>query len=373
MILQLLFDDKFGDYAIEQFARFGNEVHFVFLCNDANITPKYIKKFEATSVVAYSTPEYQALLDSLGNYNAVITHGLFDQMQYDIIRHLPSHTKLAWVLWGAEVYARSNRFTKNLSKTSRAFYYAHLLKGKIKGKKKKNTNVPMDVLQRIDYLLGSSTELYEDVCKFLNKPTLKHLTYSYFTVEDLVGKDLLLEHIRGNNILLNNSSCVEANHLNALWKLWRSGLSADSKLIIPLSYGDIWFGRIIERVAKLLFKDKCVTLHDFMPRNEYNKIVVTCGTFISNHYRPNAFGNILTALWLGAQVYVSKYNVQTKFLLRLGFKINIIEEGFKPQGKGATMVLDENEILKHREIILANYGKEVMDRNVDNIFQELNR
>lgn len=109
-----------------------------------------------------------------------------------------------------------------------------------------------------------------------------------------------------------------------------------------------------------------------MPRNEYNKIVVTCGTFISNHYRPNAFGNTLTALWLGAQVYMSKYNVQTKFLIRLGFKVNIIEEGFKPQGKDPAMILSEKDILRHREIIWANYGKEAMDNNIKRIMIELN-
>lgn len=370
MVLQLIFDDKFGDYAIEQFARFGNDVHFVFLCDSAKNTPKFVKRLDAVSIIAYATPEYKVLLQSLDKYKAVITHGLFSHMQYDIIRHLPANVKLAWVLWGAEIYARSDRYVSHLSKTSKVFYYLHLLSKAIKGKKSKNTDVPFDVLQRVDYLLDDSSEFYNDVCVFLNKPSLKFLTYSYYTLEDLIGEDLLTERINGHNILLNNSSCVEGNHLNAMFKLWRYGVPSGSKVIIPLSYGDIWFGRVIDRIAKILFKDQYTPLYDFMPRQEYNKIVVGCSSFISNHYRPNAFGNILTALWLGARIYMSKQNLQAKFLQRLGLSINFIEDKFNRDSYSLSS-LDETN--RNRAIIRAYYGKSAMEKNVESIILELNK
>jgi hypothetical protein len=109
-----------------------------------------------------------------------------------------------------------------------------------------------------------------------------------------------------------------------------------------------------------------------MPRTDYNKLVQSCSVFIANHHRPNAFGNTLTALWLGARVYVSKDNIQTEFLQRLGLHVNIIEKDLNKNNPNLFTPLSENEREDNRRIIRKIYGKGQMTENINTLIDMLN-
>ena len=370
MILQVIFDDKFGDYAIDQFQNYQDRSRIVLVAS-RNDTIQHVHKIQKQDIIIYKSPEYNELIAHLSDYKAVIMHGLFSYIQYDIIRHLPQETKLAWVLWGAEIYARSDTYTSYLAPLTKYVYRHKRIIDKLHKRRNPYNDVSLDILHRVDYMLGSSMELFEEVKAYVGNSAMKHLQYSYFTLEQLIGEDMLNQTVNGNNVLLGNCASLENNHIEAMLRLKRLGLPKDSKLITPLSYSTLWVKNMINQVGHVLFKNQFFPLLNFMPRQEYNRLVQSCSVFIANHHRPNAFGNVLTALWLGARVYASKKNVQTRFLQRLGLHINTMEYDFNTKNADLYNPHTDTEREEDRAILRSIYGKEQMDKNIDKIVSAL--
>lgn len=370
MILQVIFDDKFGDYAIDQFRNYQDKTRIVLVAS-RNDTIQHVHKIQEKDIIIYASPEYKELIAHLSDYKAVIMHGLFSYIQYDIVYHLPKETKLAWVLWGAEIYARSDTYTTYLGPLTKFVYWQKCMIDRFRKRPSPYNDVSLDILRRVDYLLGSSMELFEEVKKYVGNPAMQHLQYSYFTLEQLLGDDMLNQTVKGNNVLLGNCASPENNHIEAMLRLKRIGLPKGTKLITPLSYSTLWVKNIIFKIGHVLFKDQFYPLIDFMPRQEYNRLVQSCSAFIANHHRPNAFGNTLIALWLGARVYVSNKNVQTKFLQRLGLHVNIIETDLNRNNPNLYTPISEKEREENRNIIRKMYGKEQMQKNVETIISTL--
>lgn len=369
MILQITFDDKFVDYVVEQFSDYSSMSRIVLLTYDYK-SIKYSKKIDKENIITYKSREYYELFDSLEQYNAVIMHGLFDPMQYEVIRKLPNKVKLAWVMWGSEIYSRSENRNKCFSIITKSIVKIHdFVSIKVKGKPILNREVPIEILKRVDFLLGSSLEIFNDVKGYLNK-SIKHLCYSYYTIEEVIGKDLINKFSSGNNLMVGNSSSAENNHIEILYKLKKNKTISNLRCFFPLSYGEQWIKNIINSIGKFFLGDKFVPLLNFIDRNKYNEIMLSCGVYISNHHRPNAFGNILTALWLGLRVFVSDKNIQTRFLKNLGLKVNIIEKDLNT-AVFPLSTLPMEEVLYNRKIIERFYGKEQMKNNINNIVKTL--
>lgn len=370
MILQVIFDDPFGNHVVEQFRDYTDVTRIVLVTyNSKNIHD--VRNFPDKDIIVYGTQEYKDMIAQLADYKAVIMHGLFSPIQYDIVRKLPASVKLAWVLWGAEIYTRRDVYTSHLAPLTRFVYCFKQVKDVLANRRGKKNEVPMDVLKRVDFLMGSSLELFEEVKAYIGSPNMKHLQYSYFTLERLIGDDMLDKTINGCNILLGNSATPDNNHLDVLWKIKRVGLLKNKKLIVPLSYGDPWIRNLMGKVGKFMFNGQFYPLLEYMPRTEYNKLVQSCSVFIANHHRPNAFGNTLTALWLGARVYVSKDNVQTKFLQRLGLHVNIIENDLSKNNPNLFTPLSEYEREDNRRVIKEIYGRDQMRKNIQYIIDIL--
>lgn len=369
MILQITFDDKFIDYVVDQFSEYSSQSRIVLLSYNPD-SIRYTTKILKENIITYKSKEYYNLLDSLAQYSAVIMHGLFDPMQYEIIRKLPNKVKLAWVMWGSEIYSRKENKKKYLAKYTKLIYtIRESLKRKTKNDKFNHEDVPLEILKRVDYLLGSSLELFYDVKNYL-KETVEHLKYSYYTIEDVVGEDLINKYAYGNNILIGNSSAIENNHIEIIYRLNKIKISNNIKCYFPLSYGEAWVRNFINSIGKFFFTSQFKPLLTFMQRYKYNEIMLSCGVYISNHYRPNAFGNILTALWLGLRVFVSDKNIQTRFLKNLGLKVNIIEKDLNT-AVFPLSTLPKEEVLYNRKIIERFYGKEQMKNNINNIVRTL--
>lgn len=369
MILQVIFDDQFGNYAIEQFRDYRDRTRIILITSGSY--PQRIHDIPQQDIVVYNSSEYKELIAHLSDYRAVLMHGLFSYIQYDIIRHLPKETKLAWVMWGGEIYYPENASLFRLAPITRFAYTIKQLKNRLCGEQDCATKVPIDILRRVDYMLGSSLELYEEAKSYIGNPNMQHLMYSYFTLERLIGEDSLDKTVNGENILLGNSAAVENNHFDILLHLKRVGLPKNVQLITPLSYSTPWVKIWANKMGKILFGNQFYPILSFIPRPEYNKLVQSCSVFIANHHNPNAFGNVLTSLWLGARVYVSNLNVQTQFLQRLGLHANSIETDLNKKNPNLYKPLSDKERDENRTIIRQIYGSEQMRKNIANIVSAL--
>lgn len=360
MILHLLFDDIFGDYAIRQFS--GEEMRSEFVVVSDSSECSFLK--ERIRVVLVGTEDFLQLQSSLNHYNAVVFHGLFYPWQEKLLRTVPDHVKVAWVFWGGEIYCRKDVCARFLTPRSKALVALQRMKRWLRNKKQPSGyEIPFDLLKRIDYCLTDVPEDFVFVKKYLGTPIVK-LWYNYYSIEETIG-DLLDESIDGTNVLLGNSCTIECNHLDGFMRLSHLPLK-DSKIVVPLSYGPSWLRSFLLKEGKRQFGGCFCPLVEFLPRSEYNAVLKSCSVAIMPHYRPQAFGNILTALWLGTRVYLSEKNILYPFFKRLGVVVFSIEHDLKRSNPSVFLPLSNDQVEQNRCAISAVYSKEKMhQRNLE--------
>lgn len=368
MILHLLFPDKFGEYAIRQFSAPEMHSEFVIVSNSFSIDTANSGK--GTRVVHEDKPEFDSLLNNLSDYKAIVFHGLFFPWQERILRAVPKKVKVAWVFWGGDIYNRDDIRDNYLSSSSRWLLQKQSIKRILKKRRvSERYEIPYELMRRIDYCLTDIPEDYSFVKDYL-KNNIKELWYNYYSVEETIGA-LMNSRCNGKSILIGNSSSLECNHLNGLWAIKKMNLDSVGRIYAPLSYGESWLRNEIITRGKRMLGNKFYPLTDFLPREEYNRIIQSCTVAIMPHYRPQAFGNILTALWLGTRVYMSTRSQLFVFFKRIGIIIFSIEEDFNRKNALALLPLSDNEVEINRKIISSLYDTSIMDQKNRIIVQTL--
>ena len=368
MILHLLHDDKFGEYAIRQFSE--EKMCSEFIVVTHSYAPDCSDKFEGLQTIRADREEFQNLLQHLGDYKAIVLHGLFYPWQESVLRAVPNHVKVAWVFWGGDIYGRKDIAANYLSTSSQWLQRKQDIKRLIKGKKELSRfEIPYELLQRIDYCLTDIPEDFAFVKKYFNSD-IKELWYNYYSVEETIGELVNAEH-DGDNILLGNSSSLECNHIDGMRQLKKFKLGS-SKIVVPLSYGESWIRKAILKKGRRMFGDRFMPLISFIPRPEYNRIIQSCSVVVMPHYRPQAFGNILTALWLGSRFYLSNRNPLLPFFKRIGTVIFSFEDDLSPDNQTSLSPLSVDQMEQNRKIIASIYGRDAMHKKNLEIVNVLN-
>ena len=369
MILHLLFYDIFGEYAIRQFS--GEEMYSEFVIVANSNDPNCSNKFNGIPVILEDEDGFLALLDRLGEYKAIVLHGLFYPWQERVLRAVPEHVKVAWVFWGGDIYGRKDIADNYLSASSKWLRRKQNLKRLIKHRKvQERYEIPYELLKRIDYCLTDIPEDFAFVKQYLGTD-IKELWYNYYSVEETIGS-LINSRCNGNNILLGNSSSLECNHIDGLRAIKKMDMASSAIVYAPLSYGESWLRKEISRRGKRLFGEKFHPLTGFLPRTEYNRIVQSCSVAVMPHYRPQAFGNILTALWLGTRVYMSNRCELFVFFRRIGVFIYSIEDDLNAGNTSALLPISEEETEVNRRVIASLYGIDAMQEKNKIIVKTLN-
>jgi hypothetical protein len=371
MILHLILDDKFTDYAINQFLEIEDSSHFVLLVDADTYNVNFIERKKEIQLINIQSPIYKQFCSTINEYQAVILHGLFSPLQVNIIQFLDDDTKLAWVFWGGEIYGRNDIKLDFLSRKSKYIYYYRYLKRLLKGNFRKDDHffAPKSIFNRIDYCLTDVHEDYEYIKKYTDSP-MKELWYNYYSIEETIG-ELVNQNVNDNNILVGNSCNLENNHIDAFQKLRQFNLP-NKKVIVPLSYGQNWLRKIILKNGFKYLGSSFIPLTDFVKLNEYNQIILSCSVVVMNHYRPQAMGNLLTAFWLGARVYMSNKSHLYNYFKRLGVLVYSIEDDLNVMNKMSLTPLTESEVEHNRSILRREYGKENMMKKIKELVQILN-
>ena len=356
MILHLLFDSKFGEYAIRQFSDSIMCSEFVLVTDSS--TPVYSEKYKNVRIIKAEEDEFSSLLCGLGEYKAIVFHGLFYPWQKRVLEAVPDHVKIAWVFFGGDLYDRQDVRKRFLSVTSKWLLAIQNMKRLLRGRfVSPKYEIPLQLLKRIDYCLTDIPEDFAFAKSYL-KSDIKDLWYNYYSIEETIG-DLVDSTCSGNNVLIGNSCSLTCNHLDGLRLAREMKLPTEAKVYVPLSYGESWLKNAISKWGRLLLGDRFTPLTSFLPREEYNLIIKSCSIVIMPHYRPQAFGNILTALWLGSRVFLSVRNDLFPFFKRIGAVVFSVEHDLDDSSV-VLGPLSEIEREQNREVISSLYGKEVM-------------
>jgi dTDP-N-acetylfucosamine:lipid II N-acetylfucosaminyltransferase len=362
-ILHILPDDKFTCYAIEEFNVQPGLSDYVVLTASPGDLPVYT--YGEARVIVEGSRDYYEFLNEIKQYKAVIFHSLLSSRTGEIFGCLPSAVKVGWVFWGREVYGRKELSKKFLGRETTLLYYSqridHIIKripefrrGKRPGKGV-SAELKTSAFRRIDVCITDIAEDYEFV-KNLFGCSFQFAWYNYYSIEDMLGK-LTGCTITGQNILLGNSMTLSNNHLEAFEVL--SEFSLDGrKIIVPLSYGEMNYREMILNAGMKKLKDHFLPLTDFMPRGDFNEHVLSCSVCVMNHYRHQALGTTLSALWFGARTYLSNRSTTYNYLKRLGIILFSVEDDLKPSNPEALKPLDPKMAAINKSILLKEYGRE---------------
>ena len=354
MILHLLLDEKFSDYVISQFYAGDMFSDFVLFSPTRNLI--HFHHIEKVRVVnPYNEEELQLLLPDLSNYNAVVFHGLFANWQDWLLQRLPPDVKKAWVCWGGEIYGQPDLQYTFLKPITKIVYRLHQI---ISPERRKSSIFPKEEIQKLDYCLCSMNAEYEFVKKYL-QCDIKHLRYTYYSIDETVGS-LKDKQSKGNNIFIGNSATIENNHLESLLRLKRIGIG-ERKIVMPLSYGFPWIRNMCLKVGYRLFGKRFTPLTEFILREEYNAKMLDCAVMIQGHLREQAHGNIVTGLWLGMRVYLSEKGIDYRHFKQLGCKVFSIERDLKADNPNALTPLSDDDVAYNRNILLEIYSNENID------------
>lgn len=366
MILHLLTDEKFTDYAIQQFSAPEMESEFVLV--PSNNMMEHVKLIGRCTVMRQQSPEFDALLNRIGQYTGIMLHGMFwGKWQTPVLQHVPNNVKVAWYFWGGDIYARHGLEPQFLAPITGSLYRLH--------ERKKNIavdtswEIPLKLYNRINYCLTAEQEEYE-FAKQYTGANFEFIWYTCYSLEETVGS-LMNSRCEGNNIWLGNSAAVWNNHFDVLWTLRKSGLlrkPKNERVIIPLSYGDPWVRNLILKLGKLLLGKRMQALTEFMPRNEYNALMLSCSTMIIGYWEPAGQGNVITALWLGMRVYLSEKSIAYNFFKRIGVQIYSIESDLK---KYQFTPLSEEVRAENRKVLTKWFSKQHVMEAVQNVVHAL--
>ena len=357
MILHLLTDEKFTDYTIKQFS--GSEMCSEFVLIPSNGLMNLVALTDRCTIVRQNSPEFDALLSRLDQYTCIILHGLmWVSWQQQILDNVPDNVKVAWVFWGGEIYSRQVEYYKFLAPITKAIC---LFRRMVKGNKKATSDdIAYRYFQKIDYCLTDEREEFEYASRFAQKQ-YEYQWYNYYSLEETIGT-LLSERCAGNNIMIGNSANAKNNHFDILWKMHcnRKKLNeANRKLVVPLSYGDVWVRERVKRFGKRLFGDRMQALDTFISRDEYNALMLSCSTMILGYMQPAGQGNIITGLWLGMRVYLSEKSMTYQYFKRIGCVVYSMESDLKKYGYAP---MEEKDVEKNRAVLKQWYSKESMHK-----------
>ena len=336
-IANIVLDEKFVDDIITLHSLTNDVcVHHYFLMEE-NFSGKfkYIDKNRDEIIVLDSFQFIKRM--SGAEYSAVFLHSLYALPLLKILQ-IPSNIKVFWFAWGYDIYGENKLIPINLygHKTNAFLYSTYKLNRFKKVREYLHQflffcrhgflleKLYMRAVQRIDYFSGVLPVEFQ-MAKRNPYFRAEEIMYSYGNSASFNCKI----SNGGTNWLIGNSADPSNNHLDLFDFLKLLDIKG-RKIYVPLSYGgnQKYIEEVI-RVGESLWGEDFVPLTQFVPKEEYLKIVDSCGFACFFHERQQAIGNIEMALRNGCKVFLSNTSVAYKHYKQIGVGIYTVQEDLK--------------------------------------------
>lgn len=371
-VANFIIDEKFIDWQI-QYHDLTNETcqHDYFFVG--NKTYKFVKQ----SAQRIKKIKKEEVLNVVLDYDAVFLHSLFG-MPIDLIPKIDRKIKVFWFAWGYDIYNNPEPrplVNINLYHPATKRYMRGDIKGlffntlmQIRGcLKKRGRKYYLKAVNRIDYFSGVIPEEYYIVKQECPCFRAKPVNYSYCNISRFSNNEMDDIKIQvGENIILGNSTAYTNNHLDILNDM-KSLEIGKRKIFAPLSYypNQRYVNRI-KKEGRRLFRDSFVALTDFLPIDEYNKIVKSCGFSILGVERQQGYGVLLSSLFIGSKVFLFESSILYRHCQNLGLKVFTIEKDLISNNVFVPLTCEE--ALNNRRIINARSTKDYMLKKLYDIY-----
>lgn len=368
MILHIVSDNIFVDMAYRVFETVypgKNE----FILAERNNKLKYIKNTPVDYVHRLNIIK-KSFSDNLKNYEMVILHGM-DDFKMQCVLKADSSIKFVWIGFGGDYYKHSILSdelllpkTLKLKEELENFYKLNQMANKFLFKLKKlikkilfEENNELETINKIKFFSPVLKEEFNLVKEKVPNFKPKYLSWNYGSLEDLI-KGFEGFGVTEQNILLGNSASFSNNHLDAIEFLSKIDLEG-KKVICPLSYGDLNYGKSILVAGNETWGKNFIPLIDFMPIDKYIELISSCSIVIMNHLRQQALGNIITMMYLGAKVFLDERNILYHFFKNEGAHVFSTQQLIDDHSL-INSFLSQSEIETNKLILRRHWSREAI-------------
>ena len=278
-----------------------------------------------------------------------------------ILGRIPARTLRVWSGWGGDYYGSNAWPTSGQlgPLTSRYERRRMSLPGRILRMRRNLKGArPFARAARVTDVF--SAPIPDDLTVFRRRFRGFQGVYSQLNYASVEDSFTAAPDVAGDDILLGNSASLTGNHFEALELLAEKG-TGGRRIIAPLSYGDVAYADAVSQRGAELFGSDFVALRDFMPLDDYQRIVGGCSIVVMGHRRQQGVGNIALAMWSGARVFLDQRSPLAAFLQRQGAKIGTLDELRRagvPLARTSPSELDDNRVVLQRfwgrDTVIAN-------------------
>jgi hypothetical protein len=383
-------DDKFIDPTIQLFEEVIPHESIYYVNKLKNSDFKYVKSSNVIRVDLSIQQEKKDLLQFINSNTShvVFLHALESNKQNLVFEILPIIKKV-WFIWGYDLYSNWSLLKQNIYEPNTQSllnlktdlktklihnpfsFYLFQKRHLVKKISKKAYNILSNAFdtpfyraaQLIDYVVPVVPTEYH-IIKKMNLPA-QYAPFTYGCIEDLLG-DKINERVNNQpNILVGNSADPSNNHLEVFLELSKLDLQ-DRKVYVPLSYsGNSQYKENVLQVGRELLGSNFYPLLDFMTLEEYNKILLSCGTLIFNHVRQQGVGNIITLGYLGATLFLNAKSPVYSYYQSLGMKIFTIQEVFSQLSN----TLEEQQLKNNQKMLFSLYSRSAVHDKIKTLVQ----
>lgn len=326
-VLHIVRDDKFIDGPLNRFENDGRfENLAVMIVDSPNYKFRLIKNTNRIKLL-YNKRMVKDILRS-SNYDAIMFYSLRD---YHIFSYIPQDIIVIWWAWGCDLYGDRYFLDIPLFKPRTQKYRDKQNASIISKIKTCLIKIPIvrifrdgnrdKAIKRIDFFQPVIHTEYELMHKY---PGFKADEFYYpraHSFERLINGEL---PVHGKNIIINHSATYPCNHLD-VWSDIKDYIPSDSTVYFPINYGLEEYADFLSKT--LITKDvNIVFLKEFLPREDYFKLVDSCSYAVYGVLRQAAMANIYRCLAMGIKLFLYKDSLVYKYLTDLGFVVFAIED-----------------------------------------------
>jgi len=248
---------------------------------------------------------YLQLVLAMHKAKKIILHGLFDLRVIQILWAMPWLLKKCyWAMWGGDLYVYS------LGERSKAW--------------KRGEFFRRSVIRNMGHFISYITGEYDLAKKWYGANGEHHRCFMY-TSNLYKESPIELKAHDGTAILVGNSADPSNNHLEVFDKL-KAYKEQGISIYVPLSYGDTSYAQKMIVEGKKRFGDKFIPLTEFLPFEDYLKLLAKIDIAIFNHKRQQSMGSTRTLLGLGKKVYMNQDLTSSESLRQDGIKTFSLNE-----------------------------------------------
>lgn len=281
--------------------------------------------------------EFQNMSD-MARWNTVkyvvihnLTHCALNVADKCIPKGMPTY----WVIWGMDLYNvllapkgfplydNDNPFKSNLNTRWKNIWASMKARRVRKFVEKKVTHIMTDTTDN-DYQM--LVQYYPEMA------SKQHVPFFYYPIDELLGPlvDQSVNTGRESNVYggiqVGNSCSPTNNHLYA-FKILSTFDLHNRPICVPLSYSiREYYRKPVLEGGQQFFGDQFHPVLDFMPLEDYSRMMCNNTVVVYANFRQEAIGNILTSLYLGAKVFLSKYSPVHEWARSIGVELFVLEE-----------------------------------------------